>query len=211
MNIVKLISNSSECNINQFIACAFSDDRSVLIISGKPSPKQLYEAWENILTEFNDISGQSASMEVLVLSRQILILEARITVFNNLIDVYEKAALTPGHPISDRGYALFRKYGYNVEFTGDRKAFLEQLNFVKQSELTYKGEHASLIEELEKLQNSKEQINSTLDEISFLRQIKNIEVFYKIQLDFEKYSVKRLAILMSDYRKLVERQEMENN
>lgn len=211
MNIVKIISNSSECNVNQFISCAFNNDLSVLIVSGKTSQKQLQEAFENILTEFNDISGQSQPMEELVLMRQIMILETRITVFDNLISVYEKAALTPWHPIPDRGFPLFRKYGYNIEFNGDRKQFLEYLNQVKASELSYKGEYASLLEELETLQKQNQNVNSTADEISFLKTIKNIEVFYKMQLDFEKYSVKRLAILISDFRKMIEKQEMESN
>jgi len=208
MNVVKLISKASECNINQFMCCCFDNDLSVLIVSGKPSPKQLTEAWENILTEFNDTSGQSAPMEELVLMRQILILQARITIFTALIDAYEKAAFVPNLPIPDRGFALFKKYGYTLTFSGDRKDFLNQLNSVKQSELSYTVEHDDLVKELNQLQANSKDVQPTASRKNFLQQIKNIELFYKYQIDFEKYSVERLAILINDFREMVDRNSM---
>jgi hypothetical protein len=208
MNVVKLINKSSECNINQFLRAAFDDDLSILIISGKPSPKQLQEAFENILTEFNDISGQSPMMDELVLMRQILILEARIKAVEMFLFADEQAAKHPTCPVIE-DFSLYHKYGYSIEYHGDKKDFLRQLELIKQAEMSYRVDHQELCSELEALRKKDEkQVRPTTSRVNFLKQIKNIELFYKYQIDFEKYSVERLAILIKDFREMIDHNSM---
>jgi hypothetical protein len=205
MNVVKLISDSDECNINQFIRCAFKNDLTVLIVSGKPSAKQLADAFDNILTEFNDLSGQSTPSEEETLLRQIRMTEARVEAMEKFIFADEQLAKLPGCPL-DGDFSLYHKYGYNVSFNGNTKDFLKQLEDVKQSENSYRIQLMELKEQYQLLQTQNTNIVSTSSEVNFLKQIKNIELFYHYQLDFEKYSVKRLAILISDFREMVENQ-----
>jgi hypothetical protein len=205
MNVVKLIDNSDECNINQFMRCAFKDDLSVLIVSGKPSLKQLKQAWQNIIEEFNDISGQSAQTEELVLMRQIQILEDRIEAMRVYIEMHRTCALSKELPIITNHFTLFHKYGYPVAYTGDKKDFLEQLNDVEHAEQSYIWDLESLKEELKTLQAKNDDINPTATDLNFLQQIQRIELFHKFSIDFEKYSVKRLAILIKDFRELSEK------
>lgn len=209
MNVVKLKNKASECNINEFMSCAFDDDRSVLIVSGKPTPKQLHEAWNNILTEFNDISGQSAPMEELVLMRQILILTARIKAMSMFIYAHEQAATLQGIDVIE-DFSLFTEYGYTISYNGNKKHFLSQLQQIKQSELAFEFDLIDLEKELKELQKKDATLNSSSSRYNFLDQIKNIELFYKMQLNFDSYSIERLAVLINGFRKMVERQNSNN-
>jgi hypothetical protein len=204
MNIVKLISKASECNINQFMSCAFDNDLSVLVVSGNPSPKQLAAAWEEILTEFNDLSGQSEPADEIVLLRQIKMLEARITAIESFIFTDEESIKLIGRPFDD--LSMYHKYGYQISFNGNKTDFLRQLNEIKQAEVTYRIDHRDLCEQLENLKVKESKINSTGSRKNFLEQINHIENFYKRQIDFEKYSVERLAVLINQFREMVQTQ-----
>ena len=210
MNVVKLISEACECNINQFMSCAFKDDFSVLIVSGKPSPKELQQAWENILTEFNDLSGQSAPMDELVLMRQIAIMKARMKAFEMTVFAHEQGVKLCNMPVITN-FNLFTKYGYEVTWRNDVKDYLNQLQTIRESEQAFLADIHDLEQQLETLQKEDKKIVSTSSRTNFLRQIKNIEIFHKIQIDFDKYSVERLAILISDFRTMVENQKENSN
>lgn len=208
----KFICKASECNLNQFISCNFDNDLSVLIISGKPSPKQLEQAWDNIFTEYIDISGLYKEMEELTLMRSIQFLKARNTSISVTIQSQLQALEIIGQPLTEY-FQVFESNDYHVSWNGDKKDFIAQMEQIKTEQISYETELEDLETELDnffKEQEEKIKKRPTGSRKQFLRMINNLEKLGN-RIDTDKLSVERFAVMISDYREISETQETSKN
>lgn len=205
---IKLRSKASECNINQYIACAFEHDLTVLIISGEPTPQQLFKAFENILTEYYDLSGLSLDVEENELLRRIKYLECRKKQIDTAIYLQEQALSHFKHPVAEF-FDLFHCNNYNPVWNNDIKDFRKQLQCIQAEENTYFSETEDLQKEIDHLR-SKPEIKQAVSEKNFYGMIDSIEAVFKIKIDFEQYNMKRFAYLVARYIETVERNNSKN-
>lgn len=210
--INKYISKASECNLTQFMSCAFDNDFTVLIISGKPSPKQLAEAFENIITEYYDISGIDKDMEEIEILRRLKYLELRNQAVSAAIFAQRQAVLSPeiGEPFTEY-FSIFSNNGYAPKWTGDKQAFLKQLDSFERSEASYHKEYEEVKKELEDYYKSEAAKNKPMNSRkNFIRMVNNIERLGN-RIDFNNISLERFAVMVSDYRELMDKKAFENS
>lgn len=190
------------------MSCAFDNDFSVLIVSGKPFAKQLSDAFESILTEYYDKSGLALDIEENELLRRIKYLEARKLQVDKAIWLQEEAIKHFKKPIVEY-FDLFTSNNYNPKWDGNIDNFKQQLETIRAEENGYFSETEDLQKELDALL-SKPERKAVNSKEHFYNMISAIESLLNLTIDFDKYTIERLAYLIKQYRSVVNRRNQQN-
>lgn len=207
----KWIQRASECVLDKFMRCNFDNDLSVLIISGKPAPEDLLAAWDNILTEYIDLSGQYKDMEEMELMRRMKYLECRNEAVEKTVTGQIAAVEHLGEPMVEY-LDVLEQNGYPLTWTGDKQEFLDRLNGIRTAEASYKEEYNDTCAELEQYYKARQDEDKNLlnNRRKFLSMVNSIERFWS-KIDMFTLSVERFAIMVSDYREMIGRKAIESS
>lgn len=127
-----------------------------LIISGKPSPVQLIEAWENILSDYVSIIGTSESQYLMALQRQIGVLETKIACVDTCLLLLSQQWQTLGKR-NDKAVQELGRMGYRFPFNdNDAASFERDLKAVHTRSKT-------LLVELETKQKDLQRVNKSVN------------------------------------------------
>lgn len=208
MSEAKIISRAADCNVGKFMQCQYDQEYSVLIVSGEPTPEQLFEAWDKIITEFIDASGQFKEMEEMELLRRKEYLENRNMAIEMTIMAQRVSVDKLGMPMID-DFEVLEMNGYRPRWNGDKNKFLLQLDGFAASEASFNSEYISVCKEIEDYYKELEKSNGKkliLSRIKFLQMVNTLEKFgYRV--DFETTSSERFAIMISDYKEFCAQSE----
>lgn len=204
----KLISKASECSIRIFMACKFDNDLEQLIVKGDKSDttefskKELTEAWDNVLAEYIDLSGDSpAEVEMM---KGIVYLQARNKSIELGLFVQYESINKLGHPMFE-GFQVLRKKGYKLIWNSDKDYFIQQLESIKakearfHAELEKKRKDLSTYRDKEKQGPAKEAGRATF--ISMLNELQR----FGYVIDKDKTTAEDLAVMIFDYSKLAKK------
>lgn len=198
----KLISRAGDCSIKKFMACKFDDDLKELVISGDPETvpaDQLAAAWNKILYEYFDLSGEAT--HELTMMKSIVYLEARNKSIQLAIWAQMEAVEKLGKPFVER-FELFRKKGYRVNWNGNKAEFIEQLDRIKVAEARFHSDLGKQIKELDDYRAQQKQANTVeASRVNFIRMLNELQRF-GYSLDKEKSTAEELAVMIHDYSKL---------
>ena len=207
-------SKASECNILQFMACKFDGNFKVLTISGEPSDEQLIKAWDDINTEYLDLSGtfipelskmkeiktlecrnQSVHVVLQVLNQSVALLEN--PVFNNMHDEIIETMI--------EALPVLEKNARKLNWNNDIPDFKQQLHRAETGEKRYLQEYNKKLKELEdfRTEQSKAKTPSN-NRTEFIRLLNELQKFgYRI--DKPTTTAEELAIMVKDYTETIER------
>lgn len=102
----------TELPLWNFIQVVTTGTLTPLIISGMPTDAELSEAWNDIFTDYCDMTTSKNQTYVLQLVREIKGIELQITIINTCI---ERLKLSYLPEVCD----ILREYGFNYEYTPD--------------------------------------------------------------------------------------------
>jgi hypothetical protein len=201
-----VISSASDCTIKVFIKCKFDKDLSALAISGIPSAEELTNAWETINAEFVDLSG--IDIPELDLMRTIHELKCRVEASKCFFQLQHIWLLHFNEPPQPAITAMdeLKKYGYRLEWTGDKKVFKRQL---AKYELKEKKNEVKLIEKEKELDNFHAAEEQAETNPAVKKTIRNSRTeFIKLLTELQKFgypinrevtTVEELAIMYKEY------------
>jgi hypothetical protein len=201
---MKLINSAATCSINKFITCKFKNDLSVLIVQGEPLGHELFEAWDQIHTEFIDLSG--AEIEEIHITAGVHVLELRNKAVELFLLLQRQSLELLGEPHFPAMEQLV-KYGYKLQWRSDKENFLQQIDAVELSEAKYK---TRLINKEKELQQHREQIKEnpppTQDEGKFYDLLNALQrPPFEYRVDYEM-PVAPLARMIKQYGEWVDKQ-----
>lgn len=81
--------------LNRFIDAAVDSNLSALIVRGFPARHDLYEAWQNIISEYSDALGDAENKLYLSLSKEVAILSITLKQIEMLIKVLSDVYYPP--------------------------------------------------------------------------------------------------------------------
>lgn len=199
MPVIVYVDRAADCNVAQFMSCKFDGKYETLVVTGEPTLQQLADAWENIHTEFIDLSG--TEIEELSIMKQIKALECDIQSMNIFLFVQEEYIRLFKTPHFDNLKTLAEcghKLQWNPE-APDPEGFLKQLQKVRVKE----SKKTALLDlrnkelaDFRKTQESKKTINNSRSEFIRLMNDLGKEGY---QIDKSKTTVEELAIMIKDF------------
>jgi hypothetical protein len=203
-----ILKTISELNISDFEICMFKNNFSVLIITGKPSDEQLLSAWNEIYTEFIDLSGMAETNE-LEISKSIFYLNSRVKKIELYILLQRESLNKLGVPCIV-AFDKIRIYGHKLKWNKehpDIEDFKRQLNIIETNEKRYNHEllakQKELLDVMKKKQNGDVTVWQKRKE--FVRLKNNIGKF-GFKIDNEKTTVEEFALMVHDYNEAIELQ-----
>lgn len=176
-------------SINQFMACWFDHEFENL------SQKD----FDIVYAEYVDVSGMYRSKACELLA-YIIYLKNRILVLNTLIDI-ERKCIETFHKPFEEAFELFESFGYKVNWDGDEKKFLAQMDKMssrlrtKMTELRHKEfEYKELKDSFKK---NEQPIVQTRHDF-----IKMLNSFSKngYHIDRDKTTVEELALMIKQIK-----------
>lgn len=187
-----MIKKASECTINQYIKCLFDKNYSAL---GEGTEQELLDAFQNIETEYIDLSGQFESGEYEII-RNIMTISSRIEMVNILMYIHDTCLTEFGRPFLPAITDL-KKFGYELIWNNDIEDFRKQLEGIQISEQRYL---IQLEDYKTKLKKPEENIIKTeRNRPEFIRMLINLQKQgYKIDRDVT--TIEDLAIIVSELR-----------
>jgi len=209
MPTIVYINRAADCTVEQFIACKFDNNIKALVLTGEPTEQQLAEAWDNIETEFIDLSG--TMIKELDIMKQIKVLECDIQAINCFLFVQEEWVKQFGMPHMENMAVLNKDYRAGLKWDvtrPDPNAFIKQLqNFkVSVSNKTVKlKEKQKELDKLKAEQIKKPTVNNSKK--VFLSTMNEIGKFNGYHLDKKKIMVDEYAVMINDYTEHCKRLE----
>lgn len=184
--------------MNVFILCICEEEYAALIKSGKASPEQLLEAWVLLLSEYQELKGDTIeSIEQVRLSRDIWKLRSHL----QLLDIC--TTFLAGQYSESIAESL-RQLGYSFKpASKEPTSYINQLNaIINKSKLKYiqlQQMVKQLAEELKKAQPkppTREQFEETLI---------HIEEMQKTSYDLDRITVSKYVMLEKKLVQQIER------
>lgn len=197
--VMKIISKAKNCSMFKFLECV-DGDLSVLVIEGKPEAQLVKEAFENILTEFYDLSGIDRDIEEIELIRRVKYLEYRNRVVASCVIAQRQAVTFLGNPFEE-DFDLLSNNGYAVYWNGNIEDFIYQLECIESAEASYIGEYEQSRIALEQYYKNNDKAVSTNSRTDVLRLINSVEKVFG-RIDIKTFSVERFAVMLSDLKAL---------
>ena len=198
----KLISRAAECSIRIFMACKFDNNLEKLILESTADDfkkTELTEAWDKILAEYIDLSGDSP-VEVEMM-KGVVYLQARNKSIELAIWMQHESITKLGHPMFE-GFQLFKKKGYKLIWNSDKDYFIQQLDSIKAREARFHAEldkkRKDLSDFRDKQKQGPEQEASRATFISMLNELQR----FGYPIDKDKTTAEDLAVMIYDYSKL---------
>jgi hypothetical protein len=201
---MKYVGRAADCSIRIFMACRFDNNLQALVIDGEPPLNELEIAWQTILIEYLDASGNNP--EELKHIRPVYAKKCRnrcvelcfLTV-NGMLDMFNE-------PFPD-ALPLLKQNGHNIRWNGDIDDYKKQVKQSAIREITHSVKLDELESELKKFQELQAKTSPSADnELTlFYRLLNSLEASgYKI--DEDKTNVARFAIMVKDYTAALSRQ-----
>lgn len=164
MKSSNLYRTCSECPLDVFIDCLVDEKYERLIKYGKSTRHELDIAWEGIIIEYSDLSGESSMKRFVNLSKTINAMRCRIT-------AARLSAYTLIMKGDESSVTRLRKLGFDFKFneesiTSDLKILEGRL---KSLELEYKqklNEYDAILNEGRKQKANREYFDSMLIDLS---------------------------------------------
>lgn len=213
---VRLISKASDCNIRTFIACLFDNDLQTLVIEGVVPIDILQATWNAIYMEYVDMSG--ADIPELSSIKSIYALQCRMKqvelLFIAATDCCRFIGVPGGEEIADiltETIERLKTCGIKLQWKNNQTDFFQQIQKAKTRDKVNYVRLEKLIKELEieREIERKKRPTSNNDVTLFYSMLNSLEA-EGFRIDEEKTSVARLAIMINDQRKRIERQQRMN-
>ena len=207
-----IIQSAEKCSINVFMKCAFGNNLQALIITGDATEEELKKAWDNIYTEYVDISGMIQSIEF-DLMKSIFVLDCRIKKISLLVYVQHESLNKIGMPcIGAFGY--LKEYGYQLTWdpeNGNIDEFKKQLLNIESAEKAYGFQIKKMQGELEQLKRNrgKDEQEERSPRKEFVRSLNNLEKS-GFRIDRDKTTIEDLALMICDNNSEAERMKAQN-
>jgi len=99
----------SDITLDKFIDCIVDHNFNRLIKSGKPSKEAILKAWDDILSEYSELTATSGYKEMLSLTKEIGSLNCKITSVNLCLQVLS-------YQYSQECVDVLAKFGYRKKF-----------------------------------------------------------------------------------------------
>jgi hypothetical protein len=85
----KIINDIANLTHEKFVSCVCDSDLNVLIIEGSPDPADLLECWANIYAQYLDLAGDSETLYIMILKKDVEVLNFRIITAEAIVKVLE--------------------------------------------------------------------------------------------------------------------------
>lgn len=212
-----IISTFGDCTIKVFIKCRFDKDYSGLIVSGNPSQEELFNAFDNINSQFLDLSGtEIAEIELL---KSIHELNCRIEsakAFFTLQHIWLYHFDEPPAPAVTAMIEL-GKYGYKLEWNGDKDLFKSQLAKYEAKEKKNIVRLDGLQKQLDNFHKAEEEaetnpaVKKTIrnSRTEFIRLITELQKF-GYTINREVTTMEELAIMYKEYHDYIKSAQSKN-
>lgn len=206
-----IISEASECTVNQFIRCAFQDKYRVLLVDGEATDEELKAAFENIEAQYVDISGLFQTREF-EMSGYIDFLGKRVGTVQRFIELqfrFIDEFQTPFIP----AFGLVKRYGHNLFWNPeypDLELFKKKLTTIEMKEKKYNSILHTKIKEL--IEFRKKIIKKDFTKLETRQQF--ITTLNRLQqarfvIDRDKTMMEEIALCIKDHKEQQEEQKMQ--
>jgi hypothetical protein len=170
--------------LDKFIVCVCEGDLAPLIISGEPTTEEVLEAWGEIFLDYMDSMRDNKARYKLDMEIKIQILDARLDQADTALLIMQ----TVIHPEAVATLQRLNLTDYNQElfdrmFAGDKDAYFEELNLIKNRSREFKIDRDLLTIELEEYVKSEELAEQKkADRSTFLNILSRIATYKHVAL-----------------------------
>lgn len=191
-----IINSAKYCTLNQFIECKYENNLTIL---GVGTPDELQSAWEMIQLEYLHLVGidvPTANLEINIANttNRINAMKARLFVQRDCIQRFG-IPLVPELP-------AFEKYGYTVTYNGNNDDLLNQLQTIENKEREHSMQLKTFAKRLQTLRVAQGTESESEDSrVHFINLINRLEEARGIEIDLNKMTVEKFAILYAEKAK----------
>jgi hypothetical protein len=206
---VVLIRSCDKLMMDAFIECLLTENYEALIISGKPKPEELIDAWNMIISEYAMLIGSDKYERMIQLTREI---NSNIFKFNRVelyVNILSKAVDDPSM------YSVvlikeLKRFGYPGQYDPKIKSrFLEELNaaYNKAKKLLMSAQLKQ--DELKKLEGAVEK--GKADRVQFDKNFIALSSHHKYQIQESKISAQKYCLMVQDLNRKAELANTKSN
>lgn len=196
-----IINNAADCNIKQFMACAFDNKYRPLLIDGEATDDELRKAFEYIHDQYIDYSGLYQSREF-ELGAYIHSLNVRVTTVAEFV-ILQRRFIDEFRVPYVAAFWQVKKYGHTLYWNHDFPdigLFLARLSKIELKEARYKSEVKMKEKDLFELRRKKIEKEFTLLEsrkqflltLARLQQAKYVISKTETMMDELSYMIKEM-------------------
>lgn len=171
----ELLVTCSRLPLDKFITCLIDGDLSVLIISGKPSPEEVAEAWAGIFSEYLDLNQDNEAKYLLNLQSNISLLNHQITETDTAIFLLSVGYRTDLiQIIEDNGYTISVS---EADFENNLERYADGLTAASEQLAPDRLLFETLSKEYDRAVNSKNEEGIVMDRLFFSKILRAIARF----------------------------------
>lgn len=181
-----------QCNetpLQIFIDCLCHKRFERLIKSGKPSQDEITEAWNELFSEYCDLSGSNEMNEVLQVTKKIGVIQSKLTAIT-------LSVLVLSHKDSEESKKTLQTLGFNYDFD---KSLVDDLQRVISVTKSYEIELKSLQKRYEAL--TTKGAKSTVTEAYFKRILVDLSKYMGFQLKATSTTVEEFLMIKNSYER----------
>jgi hypothetical protein len=194
---LNLYQHCSDLPLSIFIDCLINKNLRRLTKSGNPTQKELTSAWDQIYSEYCDLSGSPGYKVYMLLNKEIGYLRSKILAVKCCLEVLR-------YRPSDKAISQLRAYGYAYVFDfEDKVSYLKDLTMVGSKIKT--AELALELKTKELLKMNSESKSDTLTESTFTDIMTALSKYIGHRIDPKEITVSEFASIRKMYD-----QEMEH-
>lgn len=184
----------SQTPLDVFIDALVNKNLGRLVIYGKATYKQINDAWEQLFTEYCELSGSPQYQRLVNLSREIGGLQSKLLSIRLCVRVL-------GYRYSARAVSTLKRFGYNYKFNPlDAEGYVRDLKAVMIKSRSVEIALDQSLAEYEKL--LKESDGKSLTEDDFQRVLIELSKFMGFRINAKEITV-------SEYVAMIKRRERE--
>jgi len=184
----------SQTPLDVFIDALVNKNLSRLVIYGKATYKQINDAWEQLFTEYCELSGSPQYQRLVNLSREIGGLQSKLLSIRLCVKVL-------GYRYSTRAVSTLRRFGYNYKFNlQDPEGYLRDIKAVMTKSKSVEIALDQSLVEYDKL--LKESDGKNLTEDYFQKALVELSKFMGFRVNAREVTV-------SEYVAMIKRRERE--
>lgn len=189
LNLSNLFYQCSDTPLQVFIDCLCHKRFERLIRSGKPTKDEILNAWNELFTEYCDLSGSNEMNEVLQLTKKIGVMQSKL----NAIAL---SVVVLSHKDSEIAKGNLKSLGFNYDFD---QALVDDLQCVIATAKSYEIELISLQKRYEAL--TAKGGKSTITEAYFKRILVDLSKFMGFQLKATTTTVEEFLMIKNSYER----------
>lgn len=189
LNQLNLFYQCSETPLQIFIDCLCHKRFERLVKSGNPSQEHILNAWNELFTEYCDLSGSNEMNEVLQVTKKIGVIQSKLTAIT-------LSVLVLSHNDSEIAKDNLKSLGFNYDFD---QALVDDLMRVIATAKSYEIELKSLQKRYEAL--TTKGAKSTVTEAYFKRILVDLSKFMGFQLKATVTTVEEFLMIKNSYER----------